>query len=53
MPKEMTIEATADGIVFSQPHGEWRFKIDGKNNAMEVPGGTTPKSESKAVFDRQ
>lgn len=48
VPKEMTIEATADGIVFREPRGEWRFKIDGKNSAMEVPGGTV---HSKSRWD--
>jgi hypothetical protein len=48
VPKEMTIEATADGIVFREPRGEWRFKIDGKNSAMEVPGGTL---HSKSRWD--
>lgn len=46
--KEMTIEATADAVVFREPRGEWRFKIDGKNNAMEVPGGTL---HSKSRWD--
>jgi hypothetical protein len=48
VPKEVTIEATADGIVFREPRGEWRFKIDGKNSAMEVPGGTL---HSKSRWD--
>jgi len=48
VPKELTIEATADGIVFREPRGEWRFKIDGKNSAMEVPGGTL---HSKSRWD--
>lgn len=46
VPKELTIEVTTDGIVFREPRGEWRFKIDGKNSAMEVPGGTL-KSKSR------
>ena len=48
VPKEMTIEATADGIVFREPRGEWRFKIDGKNSAMDVPGG---RLHSKSRWD--
>jgi hypothetical protein len=48
VPKEMTIEATADSVVFREPRGEWRFKIDGKNAAMEVPGGTL---HSKSKWD--
>jgi hypothetical protein len=48
VPKELTIEATADGIVFREPRGEWRFKIDGKNSAMDVPGGTL---HSKSRWD--
>lgn len=48
VPKEMTIEATADGILFREPRGEWRFTIDGKNSALEVPGGTL---HSKSRWD--
>ena len=48
VPKEMTIEATADGVVFREPRGEWRYKIDGKNSVMEVPGGTL---HSKSRWD--
>ena len=44
----MTIEATADSVVFREPRGEWRFKIDGKNTAMDVPGGTL---HSKSKWD--
>jgi hypothetical protein len=48
VPKELTIEATADDVVFREPRGEWRFKIDGKNAAMEVPGGSL---HSKSKWD--
>jgi hypothetical protein len=48
VPKEVTIEATADNVVFREPRGEWRFKIDGKSSAMEVPGGTL---HSKSRWD--
>jgi hypothetical protein len=36
---EMTIEATVETITVREPRGEWRFTIDGKNTAMDVPGG--------------
>ena len=48
VPRELTIEATADSVVFREPRGEWRFKIDGKSSAMEVPGGTL---HSKSRWD--
>jgi hypothetical protein len=49
VPMEMTIEATAETVVFHEPRGEWRFTIDGRNAAMEIPGGTL---HSKSRWDR-
>jgi len=49
VPKELTIEATADTITFREPRGEWHFKIDGKNGPMEVPGGAI---HSKSKWDK-
>ena len=45
---EVTIEATAESVTFREPRGEWHFKIDGKNNGMDVPGGTL---HSKSKWD--
>jgi hypothetical protein len=49
VPKEITIEATAETITFREPRGEWHFKIDGKNGTMEVPGGAI---HSKSKWDK-
>jgi hypothetical protein len=49
VPMELTIEATAETVVFREPRGEWRFTIDGRNAAMEIPGGTL---HSKSRWDR-
>jgi len=48
VPMEVTIEATAESVTFHEPRGEWHFKIDGKNNSMDVPGGTL---HSKSKWD--
>jgi hypothetical protein len=48
VPRELTIEATAEEIVLREPRGEWRFTIGGKNSAMAVPGGTL---RSKSRWD--
>jgi len=49
VPLEITIEASAETVTFREPRGEWHFKIDGKNSAMNVPGGTL---RTKAKWDR-
>jgi len=48
VPVEVTIEATTESVTFREPRGEWHFKIDGKNNSMDVPGGTL---HSKSKWD--
>ena len=39
VPAEMTIEATAVQVKFVEPRGDSVFLIDGKNTAIDVPGG--------------
>ena len=48
VPLEMTIEASAEVVTFREPRGEWHFRIDGRNSAMNVPGGTL---RTKAKWD--
>jgi hypothetical protein len=48
VPVELTIESSTDNITFREPRGEWHFKVDGKNNAMDAPGGTI---HSKSKWD--
>lgn len=50
VPKELTIEATANAITFREPRGEWHFNIDGKNAVLDVPGGTI---HSKSKWDHE
>jgi len=48
-PPEMSIEATATQVRFLDPRGESVFQIDGKNTAIDVPGGTL---KVKSRWDR-
>jgi len=49
VPAEMTIEATAAQVKFTEPRGDSVFQVDGKNTAIEVPGGTI---KVKSRWDR-
>jgi hypothetical protein len=49
VPREITITATATTITFVEPRGDSVFQIDGKNAAIEVPGGTI---KVKSKWDR-
>jgi len=48
-PPEMTIEATATEVKFVEPRGDSVFQVDGKNTAIDVPGGTI---KVKSRWDR-
>jgi hypothetical protein len=40
VPLELTIDATPAEVTFVEPRGESRFRVDGKNAKVDVPGGT-------------
>jgi hypothetical protein len=49
VPIELRIDASAEGVTFRDPRGEWHFRIDDKNSTMEVPGGTL---RTRSKWDR-
>jgi hypothetical protein len=49
VPLEITIQATASEITFTEPRGQWIYKIDGKNATIQVPGSTL---KVKTKWDR-
>jgi hypothetical protein len=40
VPLELTIDATPTEVTFVEPRGESRFRVDGRNTRVDVPGGT-------------
>jgi hypothetical protein len=50
VPLVITIVATATDVKFTDPRGEWAFRVDDKTTAMDVPGGQI---KVKSKWDKQ
>jgi hypothetical protein len=50
VPLVITIAATVTDVKFTDPRGEWAFRVDDKTTAMDVPGGQI---KVKSKWDKQ